>query len=192
LGGRHRACSWIIYCELSPQLPQIIKRQALWPACRRLPLKRIGCRAKLTRRQVRSEGKPRAKGTRKAAGKFREFARHEVSGANAVGRSNPALSTTCHRRRYTRKPTTDREKQTKMLLTQPGPQPRPTQEPLIRPGQRPVEDPPDTGPLVPAPPDSAPTPEPPTQPGRAPSEDPQPEPDTIGKRFAVRDGCITA
>jgi hypothetical protein len=69
---------------------------------------------------------------------------------------------------------------TDMPLNQLGPQPRPAQEPLTRPGQRPVEDPPDSGPVVPPRPDSPPAREPPTQPGTGPMEEPQIGPDTVG------------
>src|SRR5882757_4021171 len=58
-------------------------------------------------------------------------------------------------------------------------EPRPAPEPPTRPGQRPIEDPPDSGPVVPTPPASPPAQEPPTRPGTAPIEDPQTEPDTV-------------
>jgi hypothetical protein len=61
---------------------------------------------------------------------------------------------------------------------QPEPKP-PATEPITQPGKRPVEDPPDSGPVVPTPPDSPPAKEPPTQPGGAPIEDPPIGPDTI-------------
>jgi hypothetical protein len=68
-----------------------------------------------------------------------------------------------------------------MLLQAPAPNPRPAKEPPSLPGQRPIEDPPDTGPVVPTSPGSpSPASEPPTQPGVTPIEDPQVTPDTIG------------
>jgi hypothetical protein len=69
-----------------------------------------------------------------------------------------------------------------MLLTQPGSKPRPVKELPTRPGQRPVEDPPERGPAVPETPDSPPTREPPTRPGATPTEGPPTGPDTIGWR----------
>ena len=62
-----------------------------------------------------------------------------------------------------------------MLRAQSGP--KPAQEPLTRPGNRPLEDPPDSRPGVPVPPDSPP---PPTQPGSPPMEDPPVGPDIVG------------
>jgi hypothetical protein len=67
-----------------------------------------------------------------------------------------------------------------LIPQQQGQQPRPAKEPLTQPGLRPVEDPPDSGPIVPTPPDSLPAPEPPTRPGAAPIEDPPTGPDTVG------------
>jgi len=67
-----------------------------------------------------------------------------------------------------------------MLPTEPGPKPRSAEEPLTQPGRRPVEDPPDSGPVAPIPLDSPPTErEPPTHPGNSPIEDPQVGPDIV-------------
>src|ERR1700722_16988658 len=60
----------------------------------------------------------------------------------------------------------------------PRPEPKLAPEPITEPGKRPMEDPPDSGPTVPTPPDSPPAKVPPTQPGAGPIEDPQIGPDT--------------
>ena len=73
-----------------------------------------------------------------------------------------------------------RTKPIEAAAPRPKPKPVPPPEPLTEPGKRPMEDPPDSAPIVPPAPDPTPAKEPPTQPGTAPIEDPPIGPDTVG------------